>query len=236
MRTLFSFSMRCLSPVEQRFSGFSTEAWICRQSPSLAPPRMHPSCCRFQAQHTSIRWYQPVQSRHPPPCRCFFATSCSPALPTGAHLHPVWHRPLHHRGRGGPCRGAHSAAREQGAWGMVGCCCNRLQGEVDRGVELTVQHVNKARSRQRRAGLSRVVFPPHHLSPVCISPPLFTAAGDVLAVGSAPHFFHYHPGNASLTLRPAPSLAPSLQLREMSPLWEMVQEGIDLKTIEWAQH
>ncbi|CAH1779981.1 unnamed protein product, partial [Owenia fusiformis] len=25
-------------------------------------------------------------------------------------------------------------------------------------------------------------------------------------------------------------------LREMSPLWEMVQEGIDLKTIKWAQH
>lgn len=25
-------------------------------------------------------------------------------------------------------------------------------------------------------------------------------------------------------------------LREMSPLWEMVQEGIDLKTIQWAQH
>ncbi|KAI9296804.1 mitochondrial cysteine desulfurase [Neoconidiobolus thromboides FSU 785] len=26
------------------------------------------------------------------------------------------------------------------------------------------------------------------------------------------------------------------RLREMSPLWEMVQEGIDIKTIEWAQH
>ncbi|KAJ3415075.1 cysteine desulfurase [Chytridiales sp. JEL 0842] len=26
------------------------------------------------------------------------------------------------------------------------------------------------------------------------------------------------------------------RLRELSPLWEMVQEGIDLKTIEWAQH
>jgi len=25
-------------------------------------------------------------------------------------------------------------------------------------------------------------------------------------------------------------------LREMSPLWEMVQEGIDLKSIEWTQH
>lgn len=25
-------------------------------------------------------------------------------------------------------------------------------------------------------------------------------------------------------------------LREMSPLWEMVQAGIDLKSIEWAQH
>ncbi len=25
-------------------------------------------------------------------------------------------------------------------------------------------------------------------------------------------------------------------LREMSPLWEMVQEGVDLKTIQWAQH
>ena len=26
------------------------------------------------------------------------------------------------------------------------------------------------------------------------------------------------------------------KLRDMSPLWEMVQEGIDLKTIEWSQH
>ena len=26
------------------------------------------------------------------------------------------------------------------------------------------------------------------------------------------------------------------RLREMSPLWEMVQDGIDLKTIQWTQH
>ena len=26
------------------------------------------------------------------------------------------------------------------------------------------------------------------------------------------------------------------RLREMSPLWEMVQEGVDLKSIQWAQH
>jgi len=26
------------------------------------------------------------------------------------------------------------------------------------------------------------------------------------------------------------------RLRSMSPLWEMVQEGIDLKTIQWTQH
>jgi cysteine desulfurase len=26
------------------------------------------------------------------------------------------------------------------------------------------------------------------------------------------------------------------RLREMSPLWEMVQDGIDLKSIEWTQH
>merc|ERR1712131_550470 len=26
------------------------------------------------------------------------------------------------------------------------------------------------------------------------------------------------------------------RLREMSPLWEMVQEGIDLKSIKWSQH
>lgn len=25
-------------------------------------------------------------------------------------------------------------------------------------------------------------------------------------------------------------------LREMSPLWEMVQAGVDLKTIQWSQH
>lgn len=27
-----------------------------------------------------------------------------------------------------------------------------------------------------------------------------------------------------------------LRLREMSPLWEMVQEGIDIKSIQWSQH
>jgi cysteine desulfurase len=27
-----------------------------------------------------------------------------------------------------------------------------------------------------------------------------------------------------------------LKLREMSPLWEMYKEGIDLNTIEWAAH
>lgn len=26
------------------------------------------------------------------------------------------------------------------------------------------------------------------------------------------------------------------KLRELSPLWEMVQEGIDLKSIQWSQH
>lgn len=26
------------------------------------------------------------------------------------------------------------------------------------------------------------------------------------------------------------------RLREMSPLWEMVQDGIDLKSIKWTQH
>ena len=26
------------------------------------------------------------------------------------------------------------------------------------------------------------------------------------------------------------------KLREMSPLWELVQEGIDLKSIQWSQH
>lgn len=26
------------------------------------------------------------------------------------------------------------------------------------------------------------------------------------------------------------------RLRDLSPLWEMHQEGIDIKTIDWAQH
>merc|ERR1719447_692587 len=26
------------------------------------------------------------------------------------------------------------------------------------------------------------------------------------------------------------------RLRELSPLWEMIQEGIDIKTIQWTQH
>jgi cysteine desulfurase len=26
------------------------------------------------------------------------------------------------------------------------------------------------------------------------------------------------------------------RLRELSPLWEMVQEGIDLSTVQWAAH
>jgi cysteine desulfurase len=27
-----------------------------------------------------------------------------------------------------------------------------------------------------------------------------------------------------------------IRLRAMSPLWEMAQEGIDIKSIEWADH
>ena len=39
----------------------------------------------------------------------------------------------------------------------------------------------------------------------------------------------------------AASVQPKVQdrvtfLRELSPLWELVQEGIDLNTIEWSQH
>jgi len=26
------------------------------------------------------------------------------------------------------------------------------------------------------------------------------------------------------------------RLRELSPLWEMVQEGVDIKSIQWAKH
>jgi cysteine desulfurase len=26
------------------------------------------------------------------------------------------------------------------------------------------------------------------------------------------------------------------RLRELSPLWEMVQEGVDLSTVQWAAH
>jgi len=26
------------------------------------------------------------------------------------------------------------------------------------------------------------------------------------------------------------------KLREMSPLWEMVKEGVDLNTVQWAAH
>ena len=26
------------------------------------------------------------------------------------------------------------------------------------------------------------------------------------------------------------------RLREMSPLWEMIQDGIDIKSIQWSQH
>lgn len=32
------------------------------------------------------------------------------------------------------------------------------------------------------------------------------------------------------------TVAHVTKLREMSPLWEMVQEGIDIKSIQWAQH
>jgi hypothetical protein len=30
-------------------------------------------------------------------------------------------------------------------------------------------------------------------------------------------------------------VAEVARLRELSPLWEMMQEGIDLKTIQWSQ-
>jgi cysteine desulfurase len=33
-----------------------------------------------------------------------------------------------------------------------------------------------------------------------------------------------------------PDRARGRRLREMSPLWEMVQDGIDLSTIEWTPH
>lgn len=32
------------------------------------------------------------------------------------------------------------------------------------------------------------------------------------------------------------TVARVTKLREMSPLWELVQEGVDLKTIQWSQH
>lgn len=31
-------------------------------------------------------------------------------------------------------------------------------------------------------------------------------------------------------------VATVTKLRDMSPLWEMVQEGIDISTIDWSQH
>ena len=31
-------------------------------------------------------------------------------------------------------------------------------------------------------------------------------------------------------------VAAVTRLREMSPLWEMAQEGIDIKSIKWAEH
>lgn len=34
----------------------------------------------------------------------------------------------------------------------------------------------------------------------------------------------------------AQTVAHVNKLREMSPLWEMVQEGIDIKSIQWSQH
>ena len=32
------------------------------------------------------------------------------------------------------------------------------------------------------------------------------------------------------------TIAHVRRLREMSPLWELIQEGVDLKTIQWTQH
>jgi cysteine desulfurase len=34
----------------------------------------------------------------------------------------------------------------------------------------------------------------------------------------------------------AQTVAHVNKLRDMSPLWEMVQEGVDLKSIQWSQH
>ena len=41
---------------------------------------------------------------------------------------------------------------------------------------------------------------------------------------------------ASGTAGSAAALIPWLALRELSPLWEMHKDGIDLSTIEWAAH
>ena len=32
------------------------------------------------------------------------------------------------------------------------------------------------------------------------------------------------------------TVAHVAKLRELSPLWELAQEGVDLKTIQWSQH
>lgn len=44
------------------------------------------------------------------------------------------------------------------------------------------------------------------------------------------------PDPASRPASHPPTPPPALQLREMSPLWELVQEGVDLKSISWVQH
>ena len=42
--------------------------------------------------------------------------------------------------------------------------------------------------------------------------------------------------NAEAKEKERAALSVVEKLRELSPLWEMVQEGIDIKSIEWSQH
>jgi cysteine desulfurase len=79
--------------------------------------------------------------------------------------------------------------------------------EVDRAVDLTVAHVRKLRCAGAAGG---------------------QAGGRVKSTARVAQ---------QLPQLPAVALSHGgAARREMSPLWEMVQEGIDLKSIQWSQH
>lgn len=90
--------------------------------------------------------------------------------------------------------------------------------EVDYTAQKCVDQVN--RLREMRYALSSFILSPLSIYIPCLS--------------NHPPSIHLFPCTCPVCVTCPSSV--SLTLTAYSPLWDMVQEGIDLKTIQWSQH